>query len=157
MKMDPRSLGSVVSVCASIMFRAPFTCDAVALQRHAFLCTLPVTPENPGVSPKVIITDGWDAYVQAMARFSQRPTSLCRFTPCVPLAPAAGPCGQWSTRRLGRRNARAVFVRPQSGTVRRRLDTLQARPWSPTKPLWLGSWQTAAAAAGGRSTWRPYT
>src|SRR5882762_8154407 len=69
-----------------------------------------------GYHPKVIITDGWDAYVQAIARvFPNAQHLLCRlhalraaFRRLRAMCPVVKPAG------YGRRNSRGCFVRPQS-------------------------------------------
>jgi transposase-like protein len=114
-----------------------------------------------GDDPKVIMTDGWDAYVTAIARVF--PTSqhlLCRLHALraalrrrraqVPSGPA---------RRRWADKLKALFPTPSKRTVRRRLNTLQAeaqgRPAQAVVPRLLATLPQLLPAVG--STWRPTT
>ena len=107
-----------------------------------------------GYPPKVILTDGWDAYVQAMARvFPNAQHRLGRF----PALRAAlrrlrqqGPSG--NARRRWADKLKTLFRTPSKRTVQRRLDTLQSeahgRPAPSRRAPTPG--QTAPAAASRR-------
>ena len=114
-----------------------------------------------GYYPKVIITDGWDAYVTAIARvFPKSQHLLCRFHALraalrrlraqVPSGPA---------RRLWADKLKALFHTPSKRTVRRRLNTLQAETQgSPAQAVvtrLLATLPQLLPAVG--STWRPTT
>jgi transposase-like protein len=114
-----------------------------------------------GYHPKVIITDGWDAYVQAIARvFPNAQHLLCRFhalRAAFRRLRAHVPSGQ--ARRLWTEKLKGLFRTPSKRTVRRRLDTLQAETYgSPTQAVvarLLAKLPQLLPAVG--STWRPTT
>ncbi len=82
-----------------------------------------------GYQPKVIITDGWDAYVTAIARvFPHAQHLLCRFHAlhaAFRRLKAALP--EWSVRRAWGAKLRQVFLTADKRTVRRRLEKLHAQ------------------------------
>ncbi|RPJ36660.1 MAG: DDE domain-containing protein [Planctomycetaceae bacterium] len=114
-----------------------------------------------GYHPKVIITDGWDAYVQAIARvFPHAQHLLCRFhalRAAFRRLRAHVPSGQ--ARRLWTEKLTGLFRTPSKRTVRRRLDRLQAETHgSPTQAVvarLLAKLPQLLPAVG--STWRPTT
>ena len=114
-----------------------------------------------GYHPKVIITDGWDAYVQAIARvFPNAQHLLCRFhalRAAFRRLRAHVPRGQ--ARRLWTEKLKGLFRTPSKRTVRRRLDTLHAETHgSPTQAVvarLLAKLPQLLPAVG--STWRPTT
>jgi transposase-like protein len=114
-----------------------------------------------GYSPKVIITDGWDAYVTAIARVCPHAQHLlCRFHALraafrrlrkqVPSGPTRR---QWADKLKG------LFQSPSKRTVRRRLDRLQAdaqdSPAQAVVARLLDKVPQLLPAVG--STWRPTT
>jgi transposase-like protein len=114
-----------------------------------------------GYPPTVIITDGWDAYGQAMARvlpYAQH--LLCRLhalRAALRRLRAHVPSGH--ARRLWTEKRKGLFRTPAKRTVRRRLDMLQAETHgSPTQAVaarLLATLPPLLPAVG--STWRPTT
>ena len=114
-----------------------------------------------GYHPKVSITDGWDAYVTAIARgFPNAQHLLCRFHALraafrrLRLHVPGG-----TVRRLWADKLKALFRTPSKRTVQRRLDTLQAQaqdsPAQAVVPRLLATVPQLLPAGG--STWRPTT
>jgi transposase-like protein len=114
-----------------------------------------------GYCPKVIITDGWDAYVQAIARvFPQAEHLLCRFHALR--AAWRRLRKQLPRGKAGRRWAaklKGVFRTPSKRTVRRRLHKLQAEAHDSPAHAVITRLQDKLPqllpAVG--STWRPTT
>jgi transposase-like protein len=114
-----------------------------------------------GYRPKVIITDGWDAYVTAIARvFPDAEHLLCRFhalRAAFRRLRAHVPGGQ--ARRLWADKLKALFRTPSKRTVSRRLDTLQVdaqdSPVQAVVDRLLAKLPQLLPAVG--STWRPTT
>lgn len=114
-----------------------------------------------GYRPKVIITDGWDAYVRAIARvFPNAQHLLCRFHALRAAfrrlrahVPSGKARRRWADKLTG------LFRTPSKRTVRRRLDTLQAEAQaSPAQAVvtrLLAKLPQLLPAVG--STWRPTT
>ena len=114
-----------------------------------------------GYSPKVIITDGWDAYVTAIARvFPHAQHLLCRFHALHAAfrrlrkhVPRGTDRRRWADKLTG------LFRTPSKRTVRRRLGTLQAEAHaSPAQAVvtrLLAKLPQLLPAVG--STWRPTT
>ncbi len=114
-----------------------------------------------GYHPKVLITDGWDAYVKAMARvFPNAQHLLCRlhalraaFRRLRQQVPNGNARRRWAAKR------KALFRTPSKRTVQRRLDTLQsAAHGSPAQAVvtrLLAQLPQLLPAVG--STWRPTT
>ena len=80
-----------------------------------------------GYGPKVLITDGWDAYVTAIAQvFPQAQHLLCRFHALhAAYRRLRQTLADWSERRVWAGKLRRVFHTTDKRTVRRRLETLQ--------------------------------
>jgi transposase-like protein len=114
-----------------------------------------------GYRPKVIITDGWDAYVTAIVRvFPHAQHLLCRFhalRAALRRLRAHVPDGK--ARRRWAEKLKGLFRTPSKRTVRRRLDTLQAEAHdSPAQAVvtrLLAKLPQLLPAVG--STWRPTT
>ena len=114
-----------------------------------------------GYRPKTIITDGWDAYVEAIARvFPHAQHLLCRFHALHAAfrrlrkhVPGAKARQAWAAK-LTR-----LFHTPSKRTVRRRLATLQAEaqggPAQAVMARLLAKLPQLLPAVG--STWRPTT
>ena len=114
-----------------------------------------------GYHPKVIITDGWDAYVKAIARvFPNAQHLLCRFHALRAAlrrlrtqVPSGRACRRWAEKLIG------LFRTSSKRTVRRRLATLQAeaqnRPAQAVVTRLLAKLPQLLPAVG--STWRPTT
>jgi transposase-like protein len=114
-----------------------------------------------GYHPKVIITDGWDAYVKAIARvFPNAQHLLCRFHALRAAlrrlrtqVPSGRACRRWAEKLIG------LFRTSSKRTVRRRLATLQAEAQnSPAQAVvtrLLAKLPQLLPAVG--STWRPTT
>jgi hypothetical protein len=114
-----------------------------------------------GYAPKVIITDGWDAYVTAIARvFPQAQHLLCRFHALRAAfrrlrtqLPSGKARRRWAAKLTG------LFRTPSKRTVRRRLATLQAEahdsPAQAAVARLLAKVPQLLPAVG--STWRPTT
>ena len=114
-----------------------------------------------GYRPTVIITDGWDAYVTAIARvFPHAQHLLCRFhalRAAFQRLRAHVPSG--NARRRWADNLKGLFRTPSKRTVCRRLDKLQAEAHdSPAQAVvarLLATLPQLLPAVG--STWRPTT
>jgi transposase-like protein len=114
-----------------------------------------------GYRPKVIITDGWDAYVTAIARvFPHAQHLLCRFhalRAAFRRLRVHVPSG--TARRVWADKLKALFRTPSKRTVQRRLHTLQAEAQdSPAQAVvtrLLAKLPQLLPAVG--STWRPTT
>lgn len=114
-----------------------------------------------GYAPKVIITDGWDAYVKAIARvFPHAQHLLCRFhalRAAFRRLRKQVPSGQ--ARRRWADQLKGLFRTPSKRTVRRRLDRLQAdaqdSPAQAVVARLLAKVPQLLPAIG--STWRPTT
>ena len=114
-----------------------------------------------GYHPKVIITDGWDAYVGAIARvFPHAQHLLCRFHAlhaAFRRLRQSALSGQARSRWAGK--LKGLFRTPSKRTVRRRLDRLQAEAQdSPAQAVMarlLAKVPQLLPAVG--STWRPTT
>ena len=114
-----------------------------------------------GYQPKVLITDGWDAYVTAIARvFPHAQHLLCRFhalRAAFRRLHKHMPSGQ--ARRQWAAKLKQVFQTPSKRTVRRRLKRLQAQAQdSPAQAVvarLLAKVPQLMPAVG--STWRPTT
>jgi len=114
-----------------------------------------------GYYPKVIITDGWDAYVKAIARvFPHAQHLLCRFHALRAAfrrlrqqVPSGNARRRWADK------LKALFRTPSKRTVQRRLDTLQIEAHgSPAQAVvtrLLAKLPQLLPAVG--STWRPTT
>jgi transposase-like protein len=114
-----------------------------------------------GYHPKVIITDGWDAYVKAIARvFPNAQHLLCRFHALRAAfrrlrqqVPSGTARSLWADKLTG------LFRTPSKRTVRRRVDKLQAEAQSsPAQAVvarLLAKLPQLLPAVG--STWRPTT
>jgi len=114
-----------------------------------------------GYHPKVIITDGWDAYVKAIARvFPNAQHLLCRFHALRAAfrrlrqqVPSGNARRRWADK------LKALFRTPSKRTVQRRLDTLQSEAHgSPAQAVvtrLLAKLPQLLPAVG--STWRPTT
>ncbi len=114
-----------------------------------------------GYRPKVIITDGWDAYVTAIARvFPNAEHLLCRFHALrAAFRRLRAHVSRGQARRSWAAKLKALFHTPSKRTVRRRLDTLQVDAQdSPVQAVvvrLLGKLPQLLPAVG--STWRPTT
>ncbi len=114
-----------------------------------------------GYRPKVIITDGWDAYVTAIARvFPHAQHLLCRFhalRAAFRRLRVHVPSG--TARRVWADKLKALFRTPSKRTVQRRMHTLQAEAQdSPAQAVvtrLLAKLPQLLPAVG--STWRPTT
>ncbi len=114
-----------------------------------------------GYRPKVIITDGWDAYVTAIARvFPHAQHLLCRFhalRAAFRRLRVHVPSG--TARRVWADKLTALFRTPSKRTVQRRMHTLQAEAQdSPAQAVvtrLLAKLPPLLPAVG--STWRPTT
>ena len=114
-----------------------------------------------GYHPKVIITDGWDAYVKAMARvFPNAQHLLCRFhalRAAFRRLRQQVPSG--NTQRRWADKLKALFRTPSKRTVQRRVDKLQSEAQgSPAQAVvtrLLAKLPQLLPAVG--STWRPTT
>jgi transposase-like protein len=114
-----------------------------------------------GYHPKVIITDGWDAYVKAIARvFPNAQHLLCRFHALRAAfrrlrqqVPSGNARRRWADK------LKALFRTPSKRTVQRRLDTLQIEahgsPAHAVVTRLLAKLPQLLPAVG--STWRPTT
>jgi len=114
-----------------------------------------------GYHPKVIITDGWDAYVKAIACvFPNAQHLLCRFHALRAAfrrlrqqVPSGNARRRWADK------LKALFRTPSKRTVQRRLDTLQIEAHgSPAQAVvtrLLAKLPQLLPAVG--STWRPTT
>jgi transposase-like protein len=114
-----------------------------------------------GYHPTVLITDGWDAYVKAIARvFPNAQHLLCRFHALRAAlrrlrtqVPSGRARQRWAEKLIG------LFRTPSKRTVRRRLATLQAEAQnSPAQAVvtrLLAKLPQLLPAVG--STWRPTT
>jgi len=82
-----------------------------------------------GYRPKVVITDGWDAYVQALAMvFPQTQHLLCRFHALRAVFRALGKQVQdWKARQAWIDPLKTLFHTPSKRTVNRRMTKLQAQ------------------------------
>jgi len=114
-----------------------------------------------GYHPKVLITDGWDAYVKAMARvFPNAQHLLCRFHALrAALRRLRQQVPSGNARRRWADKLKALFRTPSKRTVQRRLDTLQSEAHgSPAQAVvtrLLAKLPQLLPAVG--STWRPTT
>ena len=114
-----------------------------------------------GYHPKVIITDGWDAYVTAIARvFPHAQHLLCRFHALrAAFRRLRKQVPNGTARRRWADQLKALFRTPSKRTVRRRLERLQAEaPDSPAQAVvarLLAKVPQLLPAVG--STWRPTT
>ncbi len=114
-----------------------------------------------GYHPKVIITDGWDAYVKAIARvFPNAQHLLCRFhalRAAFRRLRTHIPSGK--VRRRWADKLKGLFRTPSKRTVRRRLDKLQGEaqngPAQAVVARLLAKLPQLLPAVG--STWRPTT
>lgn len=114
-----------------------------------------------GYHPKVIITDGWDAYVQAIARvFPQAEHLLCRFHALRAAfrrlrqhVPSGQARRRWADKLTG------LFHTPSKRTVRRRLGKLEGEahhgPAHAVVARLVAKLPQLLPAVG--STWRPTT
>jgi transposase-like protein len=126
------------------------SCELFLLQRKA-----------RGYHPKVIITDGWDAYVKAIARvFPTAQHLLCRFHALRAAfrrlrqqVPSGNARRRWADKR------KALFRTSSKRTVQRRLAMLhseaQDSPAQAVVPRFLATLPQLLPAVG--STWRPTT
>lgn len=82
-----------------------------------------------GYQPKVIITDGWEAYVGALAAvFPQAQHLLCRFHALqAAFRRLRAQVGDWKERQPWIAPLKQLFQTPSKRTVRRRMAKLQAR------------------------------
>jgi transposase-like protein len=114
-----------------------------------------------GYRPKVIITDGWDAYVTAIARvFCNAQHLLCRFHALrAAFRRLRKQLPRGKTRRRWAEQLKGLFRTPSKRTVRRRLDKLQAEardnPLHAVVVRLLAKLPQLLPAVG--STWRPTT
>jgi transposase-like protein len=114
-----------------------------------------------GYRPKAIITDGWDAYVGAMARvFPRAQHLLCRFhalRAAFRRLRAQVPDGK--ARKVGAAELKALLHTPSKRTVHRRLAKLQAEAQGGPAQAIIGrlcaKLPKLLPAVG--STWRPTT
>ena len=114
-----------------------------------------------GYHPKVIITDGWDAYVQAMVRvFPHAQHLFCRFHALrAAFRRLRQQLPHGKARRRWADKLKGLFRTPSKRTVRRRLGKLQAEAHdSPAQAVvarLLAKLPQLLPAVG--STWRPTT
>ncbi len=114
-----------------------------------------------GYHPKVIITDGWDAYVQAIVRvFPHAQHLLCRFHALrAAFRRLRKQLPHGKARRRWADKLKGLFRTPSKRTVRRRLGKLQAEAHdSPAQAVvarLLAKLPQLLPAVG--STWRPTT
>lgn len=114
-----------------------------------------------GYRPKVIITDGWDAYVTAIARvFPHAQHLLCRFHALrAAFRRLRKQVPRGTARRRWADQLKGLFRTPSKRTVRRRLERLQAEAQdSPAQAVvarLLAKVPQLLPAVG--STWRPTT
>jgi len=82
-----------------------------------------------GYQPRVIITDGWDAYEQAIAYvFPQAEHLLCRFHALrAAFRRLREQVTSWEERQRWMKPLKKLFHTPSKRTVRRRMDKLQAQ------------------------------
>ncbi len=153
--VEPDRWALVVAVCGRrSCLRAPCPWDAVALQRHACRCPLPVTPASPGVSPSGHPPRrlGGLCAGHGPCLSPRPPAALSLARPACRLAPAAGPWAQGSSpqARDGATQGAVAYAltahrAPPPGHAPRR------DPWQPAPSRWGSApGHTAAAAAGGR-------
>ena len=82
-----------------------------------------------GYTPKTIITDGWDAYVEAIGRvFPNAEHLLCRFHALrSAFRKLREAIGNWKARKGFVESLKGLFHTPSKRTVKRRMEKLQAQ------------------------------